>query len=49
MLAKILGGMAPSADSPFRWPVIFGANLGGSISPIDRLAPAALYVLFVLG
>ena len=34
MLAKILGGMNLPADSPFWWAVIFGANLGGNITPI---------------
>ena len=34
MLAKILGGMNLAADSPFWWAVIFGANLGGNITPI---------------
>ena len=37
MLAKILAGMpevAGSADSPFWWAVIFGANLGGNLTPI---------------
>lgn len=35
MLAKILGSMPDVAsDSPFWWCVIFGANLGGNITPI---------------
>ena len=34
MLAKILGGMELASDSPFWWAVIFGANLGGNITPI---------------
>ncbi len=37
MLAKILSGMpemAGSPDSPFWWAVIFGANLGGNLTPI---------------
>lgn len=34
MLAKILGGLDLSADSPYWWAVIFGANLGGNITPI---------------
>jgi len=34
MLAKILGGMELAPDSPFWWAVIFGANLGGNITPI---------------
>ena len=34
MLAKILGGMGLASDSPFWWAVVFGANLGGNITPI---------------
>lgn len=34
MLAKILGGLDLSADSPYWWAVIFGANLGGNLTPI---------------
>ena len=37
MLAKILGGIpdvANNPDSPYWWAVIFGANLGGNITPI---------------
>jgi Na+/H+ antiporter NhaD/arsenite permease-like protein len=34
MLAKILGGIGLPADSPYWWSVIFGANLGGNITPI---------------
>jgi len=34
MLAKILGGLDLSADSPYWWALIFGANLGGNITPI---------------
>ena len=34
MLAKILGGMDLAKESPFWWAVIFGANLGGNITPI---------------
>jgi Na+/H+ antiporter NhaD/arsenite permease-like protein len=34
MLAKILAGMETPTDSPFWWSVIFGANLGGNITPI---------------
>ena len=33
MLAKILGGLELASDSPFWWAVIFGANLGGTITP----------------
>jgi Na+/H+ antiporter NhaD/arsenite permease-like protein len=34
MMAKILGGLELAPDSPFWWAVIFGANLGGNITPI---------------
>lgn len=34
MLAKILAADATPADSPLWWCVIFGANLGGNITPI---------------
>lgn len=34
MLAKILASMETSPESPFWWCVIFGANLGGNITPI---------------
>jgi len=34
MLSKILGGMELATDSPFWWAVVFGANLGGNITPI---------------
>jgi len=37
MLAKILSGIpeiAANSDSPYWWAVIFGANLGGNITPI---------------
>lgn len=34
MLAKILGAAGYPSDSPLWWCVIFGANLGGNITPI---------------
>jgi Na+/H+ antiporter NhaD/arsenite permease-like protein len=34
MLAKILGGLGTPADSPLWWSVVFGANLGGNLTPI---------------
>jgi Na+/H+ antiporter NhaD/arsenite permease-like protein len=34
MLAKILGGLGTPNESPLWWAVIFGANLGGNITPI---------------
>jgi Na+/H+ antiporter NhaD/arsenite permease-like protein len=34
MLAKILDNAGTSGNSPFWWSVIFGANLGGNLTPI---------------
>ena len=34
MLAQILGNLETDPDSPFWWCVIFGANLGGNLTPI---------------
>ena len=34
MLAKILAGLDLASDSSYWWAVIFGANLGGNITPI---------------
>ena len=34
MLAKILDGLSTPGDSPLWWAVIFGANLGGNLTPI---------------
>ena len=34
MLAKILAGLGTEGSSPLWWSVIFGANLGGNITPI---------------
>ena len=34
VLAKILGGLDLASDSQFWWAVVFGANLGGNITPI---------------
>lgn len=34
MLAKILEGQSTPSDSPLWWTVVFGANLGGNITPI---------------
>lgn len=34
MRAKILGGSGTPSDSPLWWAVIFGANLGGNLTPI---------------
>jgi Na+/H+ antiporter NhaD/arsenite permease-like protein len=34
MLAKILQSLGTASDSPMWWAVVFGANLGGNITPI---------------
>ena len=34
MLSKILGNLGTPADSPLWWAVVFGANLGGNLTPI---------------
>ena len=34
MLAKILAGLGTASESPLWWAVIFGANLGGNLTPI---------------
>ncbi len=34
MLAKILPSLGTTSDSPMWWAVVFGANLGGNITPI---------------
>ena len=34
MLAKILGNLGTESTSPLWWSVVFGANLGGNITPI---------------
>ena len=34
MLAKILSALGKPSDSPLWWSVVFGANLGGNITPI---------------
>jgi Na+/H+ antiporter NhaD/arsenite permease-like protein len=34
MLAKILSNLNIANDSPLWWSVVFGANLGGNITPI---------------
>ncbi len=34
MLAKILSGLGTPTDSPLWWSVVFGANLGGNLTPI---------------
>ena len=34
MLAKILGALETDSKSPLWWSVVFGANLGGNLTPI---------------
>jgi len=34
MLAKILATSSTPESSPLWWPVVFGANLGGNLTPI---------------
>ena len=34
MLAQILGNLETPEASPFWWCIIFGANLGGNLTPI---------------
>ncbi len=34
MLAKILSALGTASDSPLWWSVVFGANLGGNLTPI---------------
>ena len=34
MLAKILASLGTASDSPLWWSVVFGANLGGNLTPI---------------
>ena len=34
MLSKILSNLNTPGDSPLWWSVVFGANLGGNITPI---------------
>jgi len=34
MLAKILGNLGTESNSPLWWSVVFGANLGGNLTPI---------------
>ncbi|MCA9710579.1 MAG: hypothetical protein KDK70_32355, partial [Myxococcales bacterium] len=34
MLAKILGALGKPPESPLWWSVVFGANLGGNLTPI---------------
>ncbi|MAQ15323.1 MAG: hypothetical protein CMN30_11085 [Sandaracinus sp.] len=45
MLAKILGGMAPLDDPRLWWSVVFGANLGGNLTPIGSASTVVAVTL----
>ena len=47
MLAKILDARATDAGSPFWWCVIFGANLGGNITPIGSASTVVAMTLIL--
>ncbi|MEO0325023.1 MAG: SLC13 family permease [Myxococcota bacterium] len=45
MLARILEGMAPLSDGRLWWSVIFGANLGGNLTPIGSASTVVAVTL----
>ncbi len=45
MLAKILQGMEPLSDPRLWWSVIFGANLGGNLTPIGSASTVVAVTL----
>ncbi|NOY93382.1 MAG: hypothetical protein GXP55_19530 [Deltaproteobacteria bacterium] len=45
MLARILHGMEPLGDSRLWWSVIFGANLGGNLTPIGSASTVVAVTL----
>jgi Na+/H+ antiporter NhaD/arsenite permease-like protein len=45
MLARILHGMEPLADGRLWWSVIFGANLGGNLTPIGSASTVVAVTL----
>lgn len=45
MLSKILAGMQPLSDDRLWWSVIFGANLGGNITPIGSASTVVAVTL----
>ncbi|MEM1416160.1 MAG: SLC13 family permease [Myxococcota bacterium] len=45
MLARILEGMAPLSDDRLWWSVIFGANLGGNLTPIGSASTVVAVTL----
>lgn len=50
MLAKILGALGKPSDSPLWWSVVFGANLGGNLTPIGSASTlVAVTIMHKLG
>lgn len=45
MLAKALQNMKTPSDSPLWWAVVFGANLGGNITPIGSASTVVAFTL----
>ncbi|MGF1469478.1 MAG: SLC13 family permease [Sandaracinaceae bacterium] len=45
MLANILRGLGTEGDSPLWWSVVFGANLGGNITPIGSASTVVAVTL----
>ena len=45
MLANILRGLGTASDSPLWWSVVFGANLGGNLTPIGSASTVVAVTL----
>ncbi len=45
MLAKALSNLGTSPDSPLWWSVVFGANLGGNITPIGSASTVVAFTI----
>jgi Na+/H+ antiporter NhaD/arsenite permease-like protein len=45
MLSKILSGLGTASDSGLWWAVIFGANLGGNLTPIGSASTVVAVTL----
>jgi len=45
MLANILRGLGTAGDSPLWWSVVFGANLGGNLTPIGSASTVVAVTL----